>query len=218
MSGTATVTPLGTLGAAATWSASNQTLTGLGYQYSEVAAEAYYVDALTFSTASAATVTFHVNVDGSSSTTAGTDAYAQYGVECWITGCRHTEEFLRGQNASATTDFTMPVSGSGPQFFTYYLMVIAGNDANPIIASIPSSGDASADFFHTMRIAGYSVYDASGQDITSTTSVTSALGFDYAPITTAPEPTSIVLIATGLVGVAPAVMRKRRTSPLQRRT
>lgn len=85
---------------------------------------------------------------------------------------------------------------------------------------VDMTGDVFADFTHSLVLRRVSVFDAAGNDITAQSRLSFASGLQPLfgppsespppPVTSTPEPTTIVLFGTGLVSVACVSRRRRR--------
>ena len=77
-------------------------------------------------------------------------------------------------------------------------------------ASVYTAGAASIDFTHTARWSGLqSAITSAGRNVTNSTIVTSASGFDYGARPTVPEPAVWAQLLAGF-GLAGATIRHRR--------
>jgi hypothetical protein len=84
-------------------------------------------------------------------------------------------------------------------------------DAGFVASGSSFSGSASSDFGHTAKLSGLVFRDAAGKDITSEVEFSFANGTQlYPAATVAPEPVSMGLLATGLLGVGVARRRRRQ--------
>jgi hypothetical protein len=70
-------------------------------------------------------------------------------------------------------------------------------------------GNVFSDFLHTAAITKVQVFDDRGFDITRTVELSLASGA-LVPTSTVPEPTSVFLLGTGLLGVGVAARRRRK--------
>jgi len=73
------------------------------------------------------------------------------------------------------------------------------------------AGDVVGDFSHTGRIAYIQAFDDNGTDISDQVQMTTASGTAYqfgAPVTTAPEPGSLVLLSSGLLALGFGTRRR----------
>jgi hypothetical protein len=227
LSGRSYATAGGPLGAAVTFGATNNALGTLGYTGAFAYASASYTDALAFGAAGASagplSVTFRLAADGSSSVpnppgappetpdALGRVAEGQYGI---LFGGQQYSAYLTGPAASSTTDFTVSVLPGAQQAVSFYLLALAGLEGDPL----PLSGDASADFSHSMRVLGVSVRDATGRDLAGAVTVTSALGVPYAvlPASSVPEPATFASVALGVGCLGALAVRRRAQGPAGR--
>ncbi|MGH9359254.1 MAG: PEP-CTERM sorting domain-containing protein [Terriglobia bacterium] len=110
----------------------------------------------------------------------------------------------------STVQIVTPVSGGGADF-SFKLSAAAVCPA--FSASQLASGDmctATSDYLDPLTITGASVYDAKGKLIPDATIVSQS---GYSPPASTPEPLSVLLFGTGLLGLGGMMRRKLNLRP-----
>lgn len=139
--------------------------------------------------------------------------YAAYG----STSNSRQVNFLAEEGANsdylpaAAYDELLPLSMPFSPFLDFFLDL----RFNDYMAVYTPGGDRftgfeTTDFSHTAGLSGLIVRDASGNDITSQMEFSFANGTQLLAVTAAPEPTTFVLLASGLAAIGGVTRRRRQ--------
>jgi hypothetical protein len=117
--------------------------------------------------------------------------------------------FNSTQSVDRIVSFDIPVYSNLPYAYRLQTSVVSSLSLNALNRTGRVQGGTSADFSHTFSLVDAQLFDAGFNEV-SQWSVVSASGFDYANITSVPEPGTATLL---VVGAALLVWKSGRCSP-----
>lgn len=133
-----------------------------------------------------------------------------------INGSQASGLFTASYNDAVSCTVSLSINGSnGTDCIAFFPIVfgvtnqIAINGSLTVQAKNGGAGGVLADFSHTAEISSVGLYDAN-QNLISSLVLTGASGATYGSPPTAPEPSSQLLLATGLIALG--VLRRRFTN------